>query len=124
MAIARPLGRRQPTDDRHLLRYPLTAPLLPDKPTPVIAGVNWYSAFDEPAWDARGRFWIVGNDTANLGYVRGGHAFCFKPHGIEDPVPWWAFYDQGQEGACVGFAISRALSLLNRRRYHARDIYR
>lgn len=33
------------------------------------------------------------------------------------------FYDQGVEGACVGFAWSWAMSILNRRRYAARKLY-
>ncbi len=33
-------------------------------------------------------------------------------------------YDQGSEGACVGFALSWAMSILNRRFYDARELYR
>ncbi len=118
----RPLGRREPTDDRHVRLFRLTTATLPDKPTPVIAGSNWYSSFDEPQWDRRGRFWMIG--AGALGYVRGGHAWTLKPDGITDTVAWWDWFDQGEEGACVGFAIGRALTLLNRTRYHNRDIYR
>ncbi|HEX5901438.1 MAG TPA: hypothetical protein VFY32_18695, partial [Solirubrobacteraceae bacterium] len=33
------------------------------------------------------------------------------------------FYDQGKEGACVGFGCSRMMSLLNRKRYDARWLW-
>jgi hypothetical protein len=123
-----PLGRREPTDLRHVERYPLTAATLPDRPTPVVLGVNWYQAFDRPQEDAEGlpfgrtAYWI-GRGT-DWGRVRGGHAVVLKPRFVEDPATWWSFYDQGQEGACVGFAASRMMSLLNRSRYGARWLYR
>lgn len=118
-----PLGRITPPDAIHVQRYTLTAATMPDKPTPVIAGTNWYSRFDTPVWDARGRFWIIGRDHRDLGSVRGGHAYCLKPAGVNDTTGWHTYYDQGREGACVGFAISRAMSLLNRRRYDAPWLY-
>src|SRR5688500_15810569 len=95
-----PLGRRTPGDFVHVARYRRTAPTMPYKPTPVIAGTLWYSAFDEPVWDDRGWFWMVGRDTGNLGRIRGGHAYCFKPSSVRDLSGWFHFYDQGQEGAC------------------------
>jgi hypothetical protein len=115
------LGRRPPTDQIHVQRYGLTAETIPDKPTPVIAGTNWYTGFDEPLWDRRG-FWYVPSE--GLGRSRGGHAWCLKPDPIGDPPAWWDYYNQGQEGACVGFAISRAMTLLNRERYDARWLYK
>lgn len=118
----RPLGRLEPTDRIHVERYGLTTATLPDKPTPVVAGTDWWSDFDRPVWDERGRFWRVGT-APHLGRVRGGHCYCFRPDAIVDPVAWWAYYDQGQEGACVGFGISRAMSLLNRKRYDAPWLY-
>jgi len=97
---------------------------MPATPTPVVAGTNWYADFDEPVWDERGRFWIVGRDHTSLGRVRGGHAYTFKPQHLTDAAGWWRFHDQGHEGSCVGWAIARCLSLLNRRdRYDALDIY-
>lgn len=41
-------------------------------------------------------------------------------------LPWHyrTHYDQGTEGACVGFALSWGMSILNRQRYDARRLYR
>jgi hypothetical protein len=39
------------------------------------------------------------------------------------PYQYIPKYDQGQEGACVGFAWSWAMSMLNRRFYAARKLY-
>lgn len=119
----RPLGRRPPTDFLHVEKYGLTAATIPDKPTPVIAGANWYSAFDNPIWDERGKFWIVGQNPNEFGLIRGGHCFCFKPDVITDTDAWWAWFDQGQDGACVGFATARMMTMLNRRRYAGQEIY-
>jgi hypothetical protein len=120
MAI-HPLGRRPPADDRHVVKYGLTAETIPDKPTPVIAGTDWWTGFDQPLRDRAG-FWYVPDE--GLGRVRGGHAWCIKPDALTDPLAWWEFYDQGREGACVGFAISRAMTMLNRERYDARWLYK
>jgi len=117
----RPLGRLEPTDDKHLQLYPLTAETVPAPPTPVVIGVNWYTGFDKPVQDANGRYWI-GRGT-DWGRVRGGHAVCLKPTGVTDVREWWRFYDQGKEGACVGFACSRMMSLLNRVRLDAPWLY-
>lgn len=40
-------------------------------------------------------------------------------------MPAWAhlFYDQGNEGACVGFGSSQMMSILNKRRYDARWLW-
>jgi len=103
------------------MKYGLTTETIPDKPTPVVAGTNWYEGFDTPAWDARGRFWMIGN--GDLGRVRGGHAFVLLPDGLDDSASWWEWFNQGQEGACVGFAAARMMALLNRRRYDARELY-
>ena len=40
------------------------------------------------------------------------------------PYHYRAKYDQGREGACVGFASSWAMSILNRRFYDAGWLYR
>lgn len=36
---------------------------------------------------------------------------------------WRKFYNQGSNGACVGFALSECMSILNRRRYDARWLW-
>lgn len=116
------LGRRTPTDFEHVEKYPLTAPLLAEitTPQPVVLGINWYSNFDNPVKDRSGYYWI-GN--GNLGSIRGGHCVCLKPKGVSDATGWWDFYNQGNEGACVGFGISRLSSLTNRKRYFARWLW-
>jgi hypothetical protein len=90
-------------------------------PSPAVIGVNWYSAFDSPVQDPQGRWW-VGRD-GSLGTVRGGHCVALKQRGATDLMSWWDFYDQGQEGACVGFGVSRMMSLLNRKRYFGRWLW-
>ena len=126
------LGRRTPTDWRHYERFPLTADTTPDTPTPVTLGVNWYSSFDTPVLKD-GHYWI-GLDAHDLGHVRGGHCVCLEPgdqlngdHKIvrrrQDDTRWWAFYDQGRDGACVGYGCSRMMTLLNRKRYDARWLW-
>jgi hypothetical protein len=39
------------------------------------------------------------------------------------PKPWREFYDQGREGACVGFSSSEMMTYLNRRRFDARWLW-
>jgi hypothetical protein len=119
--MAGALGRRVPEDDEHIVKYPLTASTMPTIPTPVVLGVNWYSAFDSPQKDSQGHYWI-GRD-GKLGSVRGGHCVCLKPKGVSDTTGWWDFYNQGAEGACVGFGTSRAVTLMNRKRYFARWLW-
>lgn len=118
------LGRRPPTDWVHVERYPLTALPEAERPTgvPSPVGVNWYAEFDRPV-QGRDRRWRVAAD-GRLTRVRGGHCVVFAPPNLKDLPAWWKFYDQGSEGACVGFGISRGMSLLNRRRYNARWLYR
>jgi hypothetical protein len=115
-----PLGRRVPTDFEHVERYPLTVTTTPVGPTPVVIGVNWYENFDVPVRDSSGRWWIGRGD---LGRVRGGHCVALAPGKLADLTAWWEFYDQGREGACVGFGSSRMMSLLNRKRYDARWLW-
>ena len=95
--------------------------MVPAKPTPVVIGVNWYVEFDEPVKDAEGHYWIARD--AKLTKVRGGHCVCLKPKGHSDPDAWWDFYNQGSEGACVGFGISRLASQLNRKLYDGFWLY-
>lgn len=115
------LGRRQPPDFEHVEKYPLSALPLRQQPSqvPVVIGVNWYSNFDSPVKESYGRYWIGRGD---LGSVRGGHCVCLKSKARDAPT-WWDFYDQGYEGACVGFGCSRMMSLLNRKRYEARWLW-
>jgi hypothetical protein len=120
----KPLGRRPPSDFRHLERYRLTPTTVPDKPTPVVLGINWWSAFDSPReLNVSGgkTYWIGMED--DWGHVRGGHAICVKPAALKDSDNWWTRYDQGNEGACVGFAASRMMTLLNRKLYAAGWLY-
>lgn len=118
----RPLGRRAPTDWAHVDRYPLIAALAPAAPTPVVIGVNWYVEFDRPERGADGAWWIARD--GRLTRVRGGHCVCLEPAGARrDTDAWWRFYDQGAEGACVGFGLSRLSSLDNRKRYDGRWLW-
>ena len=122
------LGRLEPSDYNHVVSYPLRAIPRADRPkhVPVVIGVNWYTAFDEPA-PMDGALWI---GQGPLGSIRGGHCVCLEP--APDPTQpgkeqdkgaWWRFYDQGAEGACVGFGSARMMTLLNRERYDARWLY-
>src|SRR5262249_26468429 len=110
--MAGKLGRREPRTWDHVDKYPLGALASAAQPTrvPVVLGINWYTNFDSPVKDGL-TYWIGRGD---LGTVRGGHAICARPWGVTDGAPWWDFYDQGSEGACVGFSASRMMTLLNR----------
>jgi hypothetical protein len=127
-----PLGRRVPTDWRHYEKFPLTADTLPEEPRPVAIGVSWYRDFDTPV--KKGNSYWIGLDSQNLGTLRGGHCVCLESgdglngdgsvtRQMQDGRGWWDFYDQGREGACVGFGCSRMMSLLNRKRYDARWLW-
>jgi hypothetical protein len=119
------LGRRVPSDFRHVDKYPLLAAIVDEaaqKPRPMAIGVNWYHAFDSPEKDSQGHYWVA-RSGSNLGPIRGGHCVCLKARGVSDPVAWWEYYDQGAEGSCVGYGSSRMMSLLNRKRYDARWLY-
>jgi hypothetical protein len=96
--------------------------LAPKRPAPVVIGVNWYVEFDSPEPDAQGHQWIARD--GRLSTVRGGHCVCLKPRGSDDPEAWWELYDQGVEGACVGFGCSRLTSILNRKTYDGFWLYR
>lgn len=116
------LGRRVPSDWEHVDKYPLSAPLLAEitTPRPVVIGVNWYSNFDNPVRDAQGYYWI---GKGALGTVRGGHCVCLKPRRARDSVQRWDFYNQGAEGACVGFGASRMMTAFNGKLYLARWLW-
>jgi hypothetical protein len=116
------LGRKVPKDFTHVEKYPLRLGTIeaPTKPVPVISGVNWYRDFDKPIWKPGDRKFWVGLNSKSLGSIRGGHCICI-PHKTSLDLPqWYSYYDQGEEGACVGFGSSRAMSLLNRKMYNAR----
>lgn len=125
------LGRREPTDWRHVEKYPLRALAAEERPTlvPVVIGVNWYQAFDASGLIMRStarRFGPWVRDDGNLGSIRGGHALVLEPFGdltLRDRKLWWRWYDQVSEGICVGEAVCRAMNLLNRRRYQPRALY-
>jgi hypothetical protein len=118
-----PLGRKPPTDWRHVQQFALAAaPRPPESPMPVVLGINWYSRFDSPVQDSARRWWAA-RAGDNLGSIRGGHAICCKPAQLTDYTGWWDFYNQGSEGTCVGFSLSRMATLVNRTRYKAVWLY-
>ncbi|WP_116112658.1 hypothetical protein [Amycolatopsis ruanii] len=118
------LGRYIPDDWRHLETYPISALPEVDRPSavPVVIGVNWYAAFDEPERDERSGEIFIGH-RGDLGPIRGGHCVCLEPGGEPDTDDWYRFYDQGREGACVGFGWSRCMTLLNKGLYAARWLW-
>lgn len=110
------LGRFIPDDWRHVERYPLTALAEEERPsrTPVVIGVNWYREMDNPEQDeTSGEYFLARGGADSLTKVRGGHCVCLEPGGEPDIEEWHAFYDQGREGACVGFGWSRCMTILN-----------
>lgn len=122
MSDERGLGRRPPSDDRHLRRWSLTADTLPTAPTPVVLGINWYSGFSRDHLVERdGATWLP--PQSQWGSVRGGHAICVLPVGIKDNTAWWRYYDQGFRGSCTGLSSARLQTLQNRERYDGTLIY-
>lgn len=129
MSIVGHLGRVEPTDEERAQRWQLAAleESLRPKHVPVVIGINWYSAFDEPTRDGDGAWWI---GEGPLGSVRGGHAICVEPfpdpsqkgNGL-DKTAWHTFYDQKATPHCVGFSLSRMMSMLNRERYDGDWLY-
>src|SRR5215216_4461964 len=119
-----PLGRRIPTDFVHIDKYPLRALPVQERPTgvPSPVGVNWYPEFDNPQKGQDGRWRVA--EPSKRSRPRGGHCVCFAPWPFRDLLAWWLFYNQGREGACVGFGESRAMSLMNRKRYDGRWLYK
>lgn len=118
-----PLGAFIPKEKPYAAQYPLRGAdinRLAGKPTPVVLGVDWYTNFDRPV-QIGSRWWIGQSD--DLGSIRGGHAVCLRPPALSDLTAWWQYYDQGSEGACVGFASTRMMTLLNRARYDAPWLY-
>lgn len=117
------LGRRTSTAFPHIEQYPLTAATVPASPVPIAMGVNWYSNFDSPVKDSSGKYWIGRDPNWHRSGIRGGHCTCLQGKGLQDLTSWWDFYNQGAEGACVGFGFSRVMTLLNRKRYGARWLW-
>lgn len=119
----RVLDRLVPPDWRHYELHPLRRTLAATlAPSPMVWGVNWYAAFDSPDRASDGRWWVARD--GNLGQVRGGHAIASPSNDHRDRESWQIFYDQGSEGACVGFSVCRMLTYLNRRRYDGRELYK
>lgn len=115
------LGRRTPTDFRHVSKFPITAASLAAGPVPGVLGINWYPEFDQPFKRTDGHYYV--RPPAASSRPRGGHCVALKPIHVADGTGWWDFYNQGREGACVGFGSSRAMSLFNRKRYFARWLW-
>jgi hypothetical protein len=120
--MARATGRVKPPDFQHVDKYALSALPVSDQPRgiPVVLGIDWYVEFDNPVKDHDGRYWVARD--GKLTSIRGGHCICAKAN-ESDPVEWWKFFNQGQEGACVGFGDARMKSLLDRIRYDAFELY-
>lgn len=117
-----PLGAFIPKEKPYAAKYPLQAAHIAElagKPVPVTIGVDWYSNFDRPV-KVGSRYWVGKGD---LGGIRGGHCVCLRPPSMTDLVSWWERYDQGSEGACVGFGSSRMMTLLNRSFYDGPWLY-
>jgi hypothetical protein len=105
------LGWREPEKRDYETVYALdTFGALPG-PAPVVIGVKWHTNFDRPVKDKDGSWWVGRGD---LGGVRGGHCVCLKPPTMTDLPGAWQHYNQGREGACVGFGVSRAATLFNK----------
>jgi hypothetical protein len=80
----------------------------------VVLGVNWYAEFDKPQVDqGTGEHFVARRGASSLTRIRGGHCVCLEPGGEPDSEELWDFYDQGSEGACVGFGWSRCMTILN-----------
>jgi len=114
--VSRALGCIIPEDKPHVTAKPLAAtPGGAPIDVPVVVGFSWYTSFDEPK-EIDGTFHLP--DVAkgeSLGTIRGGHCFCFEPMGAvkRNREAAQIFYNQGQEGACVGFGNSRAITIVH-----------
>lgn len=115
----RKLDRLVPPDWDHYSKYPFAATEVTG-PLPVVVAFNWYTNFDHPVKDSQGRYWIGKGD---LGSIRGGHCTGLRIGQRTDLAAWWTFYDQGQEGACVGFGCTREQTLVYRYRFDAPWLY-
>jgi hypothetical protein len=106
-------GRFIPDDWKHVEKYPLSAVATAvRRRVPVVIGVNWYVEMGNPTRDPKsGEYFMAG--AKKLTRIRGGHCVCLEPGGEPDRDAWWDFYDQGNDGACVGFGWSRCMTILN-----------
>jgi hypothetical protein len=144
--MERSLGRKAPSDWKHVEKYPMTAALAPTKPANSVVGTNWYRAMFRPVRDSRGYWWIgvvktptglrVMNKT-ELGPLVGGHAYAIKARGVGHNPAWHEFYDQDdpqfvsrigsayrwKSGGCTGFSVCIMQTLSNRKRYDPYHIY-
>lgn len=121
----RALGYQKPKDYSHVEKYGLKALSQAEIPrVPMAMGIDWYTEFDSPEavkFGSLTRYFVA--RSGKLTTVRGGHCVCIKAGQLSDRLSWWDFYDQGNEGACVGFGTSRMMTLMNRERYNARWVW-
>ncbi len=116
-------GLIKATDQKHILKYPLLgAPTV--TPGPGVLAIDWRAGYnkDNLVQENDGVFSI--RESALDTPVLGGHAICLEPNAPKDSNGWWMYYNQGQEGACVGFSCSRLMSLYNRKRYLGHELYK
>ena len=119
--MAKGLGRLEAPDTRHLELYTLTADILPAEPQALVAGIDWPFSFDagsiteKTGPNGRKEYWV---GLSAIGAIRGGHAICVPPESLKDRRTWRLHYNQGEEGACGHFAVSRAQTLANRIMYN------
>lgn len=110
------LGHLFAPDREHISKHPLLLEEL-TRPLPVTLGINWYEAFDRPVQRAD-RSWHFPDVSKgeSLGKIRGGHCGALVQMGgiaiLAQNPHWWAFYNQGPEGACDGFGHCKSQSLL------------
>jgi hypothetical protein len=129
-----PLGLIPPIDDKHKVKFPLSAALAETMaPASGAFGIPWWSAFDAPIMvDGR---WMIGVEESgkvktNLGFIRGGHAIMAPAKGSRDASGWYAHYNQTiwpsgdtRASSCVGQSVCRVASHNNRKRYDPIDVY-
>lgn len=116
------LGRFIPDDWVHVDKYALAALPPEERPSrvPVVIGVNWYAELFRPELDDEtGEYFVARGGRDTLTTIEGGHCVCLEPGGEPDTEAWWDFYDQGREGACVGFGWSRCMTILNQEKRYA-----
>jgi hypothetical protein len=127
------LGRVRPRNWEHVDKFPLLAANIEAMadPQPVAAGINWYRAFyagqliERRTRGGHKEYWV--RDDVDLGPLEGGHAITLEPfHGPNRDTStqsWYQWYNQIEEGICVGEMCARVMSLLNNRKYQPRPIY-